>query len=95
MGKLGLICWVLFLLLLNAGTTTSAHEIRPALLEITERSPGLYDVKWKVPTRGNRALAISPVLPESFSPVGLPSNYAVPGAFIEQTTYTSERPLPG
>jgi hydrogenase/urease accessory protein HupE len=73
----------------------NAHEIRPALLEITERSPGLYDVKWKVPAKGERALAISPVLPESFSPVGLPTNNIVPGAFIEQTTYKSDKPLTG
>jgi len=73
----------------------NAHEIRPALLEITERSPGLYDVTWKVPTRGGRVLAISPILPESFNPVGLPSNKMIPGALIEQTTYKSEDPLAG
>jgi len=93
--RLGFIFSILFLIFLSAAANINAHEIRPALLEITETSPGLYDVKWKVPTRGNRALAISPVLPESFSPVGLPSNYAVPGALIEKTTYKSARPLVG
>lgn len=86
---------ILFLLILNFATSLNAHEIRPALLEITERSAGLYDVTWKVPTRGGRVLAISPILPESFSPVGLPSNNMIPGALIEQATYKSEEPLAG
>jgi hydrogenase/urease accessory protein HupE len=94
-GQLRFICLILFLFTLNFATSLNAHEIRPALLEITEKSPGLYDVTWKVPTKGERALAISPVLPESFSPVGLPSNYMVPGAFIEQTTFKSDKSLPG
>jgi hydrogenase/urease accessory protein HupE len=80
---------------LNVETTSNAHEIRPALLEIKERSPGLYDVTWKVPTKGNQVLAVSPILPESFNPVGLPSNYSIPGAFIEQTTFKTDKPLPG
>ncbi len=33
----------------------SAHEVRPAFLELTERAPGEFDVLWKVPARGRRA----------------------------------------
>jgi len=40
-----------FLCGLSAAGMVSAHEIRPALLEITERKPGRFDVTWKVPTR--------------------------------------------
>ena len=39
----------------------SAHEIRPALLEIIESQPGLYEVTWKVPALGDRVLGLSPV----------------------------------
>ena len=42
---------------------SNAHEIRPALLDIVERSEGWYEVTWKVPMRGEARLSIRPVLP--------------------------------
>jgi hypothetical protein len=38
--------------LLVAATRASAHELRPAYLELTEVAAARYDVVWKVPTRG-------------------------------------------
>ena len=35
----------------------SAHEVRPAFLELTERAPGQFDVLWKVPAMGGTPLA--------------------------------------
>ena len=35
-----------------------AHEIRPALLEITESDPGIVKVLWKVPVLGTKRLHI-------------------------------------
>ncbi len=35
----------------------SAHEVRPAFLELTERAPGEFDVLWKVPAMGGAPLA--------------------------------------
>jgi hydrogenase/urease accessory protein HupE len=35
----------------------NAHEVRPAFLELTERSPGEFDVLWKVPALGGTPLA--------------------------------------
>src|SRR5210317_1015023 len=72
-----------FLLLAPA----SADEIRPALLDIKEQNTGLFVVTWKVPTRGNKVLAITPQLPASLERVGSPSIQNVPGARIEHTTY--------
>lgn len=43
-------CLVILLFLLVG--PISAHEVRPAFLELTESSPGEYDVLWKVPTPG-------------------------------------------
>jgi len=63
-----------------------AHEIRPALLEITERSQGWFDVTWKVPTLGDMNLAIAPVLPEALEAVGPPAEQRVPGARILRST---------
>lgn len=44
---------LLLLVVLNA----TAHEVRPAFLELTERAPGEFDVLWKVPARGGLPLA--------------------------------------
>ena len=37
--------------------TASAHEVRPAYLELAERAPGEFDVLWKVPALGGVPLA--------------------------------------
>ena len=54
--------WLLLLALTVCGVfpamPASADEIRPALLDIKEQKTGLYAVTWKVPMRGNRALAM-------------------------------------
>ncbi len=48
-------------LALTIAMSASAHEIRPARLDITELNEGHYLVQWKVPALGDRALAIEPV----------------------------------
>jgi hydrogenase/urease accessory protein HupE len=40
-----------------------AHESRPAYLELTERTPGLFDVSWRRPARGEMVLRLQPVFP--------------------------------
>ena len=65
----------------------SADEIRPALLDIKEQNTGLFVVTWKVPTRGNRTLAITPQLPEGLELLGTPTLQDMPGAVIERATY--------
>jgi hypothetical protein len=67
-----------------------AHEIRPALLDINEREPGLFDVKWKVPALGDRTLAIKPIFPESMKPIGPPSEHAAPGAYLQYFTLKTD-----
>jgi hypothetical protein len=42
-----------------------AHEIRPAYLELTEISPGQFDLLWKQPMRQGMALKLTPILPDS------------------------------
>ena len=68
-------------------TQANADEIRPALLDIKEQNTGLFAVTWKVPTRANRALAITPQLPTSLELLGSPTLQDVPGALIEQASY--------
>ena len=70
---------VIFLAVLYPALPTSADEIRPALLDIKEQNTGLFAVTWKVPTRGDRVLAITPQLPESLELLGSPSIQDIPG----------------
>jgi hypothetical protein len=72
---------------LNPVMQASADEIRPALLDIKEQNTGLFAVTWKVPTRGNQVLAITPILPESLELLGSSSVKDMPGARIEHATY--------
>lgn len=44
-------------ILLLIAAPASAHEVRPAYLELTEVSPGEFDVLWKVPAMGGAPLA--------------------------------------
>ena len=78
---------LLVVILLAVLYPASADEIRPALLDIKEQNTGLFAVTWKVPTRGNRVLAITPQLPESLELLGSPSIQDIPGARIEHATY--------
>jgi hydrogenase/urease accessory protein HupE len=60
------ICLLVCLLsALAAATTTAAHELRPAFLELTEIAPEIFDVLWKVPARGEARLALDAALPEN------------------------------
>jgi hydrogenase/urease accessory protein HupE len=75
---------------LTPATESHAHEIRPALLNIVEQEPGWFEVTWKVPMRGDRVLALSPVFPKSLIPIGPPASHTVPGAHIQYSTYKTE-----
>ncbi len=74
---------------LAAPPVASAHEIRPALLDITETSEGVFQVVWKVPTRGDRVLALEPTFPANWTIAAPPSERAVPGAWVQYATYHS------
>ena len=67
----------------------NADEIRPALLDIKEQNTGLFAVTWKVPTRGDKVLAITPQLPNNLELLGSPTVQDVPGARIEYSTFKS------
>ena len=60
-----------------------AHEIRPALLNMTETEPGWFEVMWKVPIFEGEVLDITPVFPEGFKMIGIPSNIITPGQVIQ------------
>lgn len=47
---------------LSLTPAAQAHEVRPALLQITESTPGQYDVLWKQPVVGDMAIRLVPHL---------------------------------
>ena len=85
--KVRTICLAVALLGSHIAMPVHADEIRPALLDIKEQSTGLFAVTWKVPTRGNRILAITARLPESLELVGTPIIEDIAGSRIERSTY--------
>lgn len=48
-----------------AAPAARAHEVRPALLALSEVAPSLWSVDWRVPARGEARLALEVVLPSS------------------------------
>jgi hydrogenase/urease accessory protein HupE len=67
-----------------------AHEIRPGLLDLVESQGGTVRVTWKVPTRGDRVLALTPIFPAGWSPLGPASERTVPGAWIQHSTWRAD-----
>ena len=87
---------LLFLLAaLLASPAALAHEIRPALLDLAESRSGTLQVTWKVPTRGDRVLALTPVFPADWTPLGPASGRTVPGAWIQHSTWRAETGIVG
>jgi hypothetical protein len=52
------LCLVAYMALF-AAAQAAAHEVRPAYLELTERTPGVFDVLFKTPMQGDLRLALS------------------------------------
>ena len=67
------------------GHSASAHEVRPAYLEIRQTGPESYDVLWKVPALGEDArLAIYIELPEGTHDAAAPRSTFNGGAYFER-----------
>jgi len=84
------VCLGLALVAWAPSPSARAHEIRPALLDIEETGPGLFEVTWKLPGRGDRALGLEPVLPETLELAAPPAVRQVPGAWVQRATYKSD-----
>jgi hypothetical protein len=57
--------WLLALLMASPAT---AHEIRPAALELTEQADGMVSVIWKQPVLSGKKLRMRPILPAQCAP---------------------------
>ncbi len=79
--------WLAIFAIVITASPAPAHEVRPAYLELTERSPNKFDVLWKVPAMGGAPLAGEELanpeaLPtdDSTAPKTMPCGCPVPAA---------------
>lgn len=72
------------LFLALGATRASAHETRPAYLELRETAPDRYDVLWKVPAAGNLRLGIYVELPAGTERLSEPRGLFADGAYMER-----------
>lgn len=86
---------VALLLLLAVFGSASAHEVRPAYLELREEQPGIFSVLWKTPMLGDLRLAISPVLSGQNEIVARPVVRRTGTAFIQIWNIRAIEPLRG
>src|SRR5262245_30737866 len=80
---------------LGIAPAASAHEIRPAFLQIRELEPQVYDILWKTPAQGDMRLALNVTLPEICANVGEPRASLVDGAAIQRWRTRCEGGLVG
>ncbi len=81
--------------LLAMPAPASAHELRPGYLEITETTPGAYDVVWKAPIRMGRPLAVEPRFPEDCDTSDRSELTNERAALISRSSLSCETPLQG
>jgi hypothetical protein len=68
----------------GAARPASAHEIRPACLQIREIERSTYDILWKTPAQGSMRLALNIEFPRECRDVGEPRTTPVNAAVIQQ-----------
>ncbi len=72
------------LAILFISSLASAHEIRPAYLELREEEPGKFSVLWKTPMRGDARLALEPEFSGESTALPPVTVRTLPGAAIQQ-----------
>jgi hydrogenase/urease accessory protein HupE len=78
---------LLFIFLAAFASGLSAHEVRPAYLELRQTSPETYDAFWKVPGQGqNLRLGLYVEFPPGSTNVTAPRASMVNNAFTERWT---------
>ena len=65
-------------------TQVFADEIRPAYLEVSEKSPNLFSLLWKVPAKGDKKLSLDVILPNNCTNKSQPRRQLVNAAYIER-----------
>ncbi len=84
MTRLGALLAMLMPMLL--ATPGSAHEIRPAYLDIRQTASDEFAVVWKVPAQGDMRLGLYVSLPKACIEKAEPARSIVDGAYLERWT---------
>lgn len=71
-------------LLLFLGAPATAHEVRPAYLDIRESAPDAFTVLWKVPAQGRMRLALDAHLPKQCVETAAPIRSFEGSAYLER-----------
>jgi hypothetical protein len=84
-----LLCWLGRVLTLAALSLlvlgpASAHEARPAYLELTETLPDRYDVVWRTPVLAGMRLPVVLQFPDGVSSVTEPGIHELPDSIVER-----------
>ena len=83
---------ILFLLsLLCFSLGSSADEIRPGYLQLSENSPGVFSVLWKVPAKGSTVPALEVGLPAGCKDVAREQAQLIDGAYIQRWMTACEK----
>jgi hydrogenase/urease accessory protein HupE len=87
---------LIFVFLLSLVQGISAHEVRPAYLELHQTTADTYDVLWKVPGLGkDMRLGLYVELPDNCTILGNPRTSMMNQAFTERWTIKCEGGLSG
>jgi hydrogenase/urease accessory protein HupE len=84
-----------FVLLLAMHGAGIAHELRPSFLEITQIGADTYDVRFKVPARGDMRLGLYVRLPDACTNTAPPRTEGVGSAFVERLSVNCPGGLAG
>ena len=71
-------------ILLFLANLSFADEIRPGYLEITENTPNVFSVLWKVPAKGNKKLSLQAQLPANCINKSSPNTQLINAAYIQR-----------
>ncbi len=83
---------MLFVLsLLGFSLGVQADEIRPAYLQLSENSPGVFSVLWKVPVKGSKMPALQIRLPVGCKDVTDEQAQLIDGAYIQRWLAACEK----
>ena len=74
--------------------SATAHEVRPAYLELVETGDGAFATTWKRPRRGDAVIKLVPLFPADCRETGRTSR-AAPDSLVSRAVIRCERPLSG
>lgn len=81
--------------LLALALPATAHEIRPAYLQLSETAPARFSVLWKVPAAGDRRLALYVRFPAACHNLGEPTGTIDGAAYFERWKMSCDGGLRG